>query len=389
MPDAYIEKIILSFMEEPFYLYAIIGYIGLFFGSFLNVLIYRLPIMMDKEFVDNVQSVCAADGVKVPPTIKKFLNKFPGVFNLFLPRSACPHCGHKIKWYENLPIISWVLLRGKCSKCQTKISMRYPIIEILTGLIWVLCFKIFALDVFSEGNLIIPLIHFLLVALSLTFLLAMSLIDYEHLVLPDSLTFGVLFMGLFFNIYTAESTLFVSPLESVLGAIIGYLSIWLFISIYETVKGIDMAMGRGDFKLFAASGAWFGIYSLPYVVFYSAFFGMFLIGFIHLLSNRSVSLLKEKLYLLELEISDWKDRKISSLLLSSDFESILSILENQPSTVSNKNKIKTVLSYKDLSEKVNLKTRQFPFGPAIALTIALLFFFQDSLINLTFLNYYH
>jgi leader peptidase (prepilin peptidase)/N-methyltransferase len=218
---------------------------GLLIGSFLNVVVHRLPIMRQRE-IDNY--IADKDGKPLP---------FPDRYNLMVPRSACPHCGHQITALENIPIVSWLALRGKCSKCKAPISARYPIVEAVSGIL--------------SGLLIW---HFGsgwtgLAALVFTYLLiSMTLIDVDHKELPDDLTYPLLWLGLLINL---EGN-FVPLRDAVIGAVAGYLFLWIVAKAYEAVRG-HIGMGEGDFKLLAALGAWFGWKMLPTIIVLSSFVG--------------------------------------------------------------------------------------------------------------------
>lgn len=221
------------------------GLLGLLIGSFLNVVIYRMPIMMQREFDD----ACAENCGKEPA--------HADTFNLSVPRSACPHCGHQIKAIENVPVISYLVLRGKCSSCKAPISMRYPAIELLTGLLS-------ALMVWSFGSGWLGL-----AAMVFGFLIiAMTFIDLDTQFLPDDLTYPLLWLGLLVNMNGA-----IVPLkDAVIGAVAGYLALWSVNALYKLVRKTD-GMGGGDFKLLAALGAWMGWAMLPAIILLSSAVG--------------------------------------------------------------------------------------------------------------------
>lgn len=220
--------------------------LGLLVGSFLNVLVYRLPIMMFAEW--RVQARAFLDLPEEPAE---------RVFNLMWPRSECPHCGHAIRAWHNLPLLGWLLLRGRCADCQAPISMRYPLVELVTGLLsgglaWYL-------GASPELWLMLPLTWALL---------AMSLIDFDHHLLPDILVLPLLWVGLVANAFGIFTTL-----ESALwGAVAGYLSLWTVYWIFRLVTGRE-GMGHGDFKLLALLGAWGGWQILPLVLLMSSLLG--------------------------------------------------------------------------------------------------------------------
>jgi len=226
--------------------------LGLLIGSFLNVVIYRVPIMMDNE----LRAECAATEALVEET-----HTAPPAFNLVVPRSACPNCKAPITALQNVPVVSWLVLRGKCANCKTPISMRYPAVELATGVL-----SGFIAWHFGFGGLA-------LAALVFTWLLiALTMIDFDTQYLPDQLTYPLLWLGLIVSLWHpawspgAES---VGPRESIIGAVGGYVSLWSVYWAFKLITGKE-GMGYGDFKLFAALGAWLGWQMLlPIIVFAS------------------------------------------------------------------------------------------------------------------------
>ncbi|MBC7404586.1 MAG: prepilin peptidase [Cytophaga sp.] len=221
------------------------GVIGLLIGSFLNVVIYRIPKMMQRES-DNY--VASESGRELPYTDK---------FNLMLPRSACPHCGHQITALENIPVISYLAISGKCTQCKTPISVRYPLVEILTG-------GLSAFMIWHFGSGVAGLSSVLFV----WFLIAMTFIDADTQLLPDDLTFPLLWCGLILNL----NGTFTSIESAVIGAVAGYLSLWSIFWLFKFATGKE-GMGYGDFKLLAALGAWMGWAMLPVIVLLSSLVG--------------------------------------------------------------------------------------------------------------------
>lgn len=218
---------------------------GLLFGSFLNVVIHRVPKMMQRES-DNY--VASESGRELPHTDK---------FNLMLPRSCCPHCGHQITALENIPLVSYLVLRGKCSACKAPISARYPAVEALTGalsflLVWH----------FGSGWAGLATLFF---AYSL---IAMTFIDADTQLLPDDLTYPLLWAGLLVNL----NGTFVPLHDAVLGAAFGYLALWSIYWGFKLATGKE-GMGYGDFKLLAALGAWLGWTMLPTIILLSSVVG--------------------------------------------------------------------------------------------------------------------
>ena len=218
---------------------------GLLVGSFLIVVIHRIPKMMQRESDNYV----AQESGKEPPHTDRY--------NLMVPRSACPHCGHQITALENIPVISWLALRGKCRKCKAPISARYPAVELLTGilagvLVWT----------FGSGLAGLATLLFLFL------LVAMTFIDIDTQLLPDDLTYPLLWAGLLVNI----NGTFVPLQDAVIGAAAGYLVLWSVYWLFKLVTGKE-GMGYGDFKLLAALGAWLGWQMLPTIILLSSVVG--------------------------------------------------------------------------------------------------------------------
>ena len=209
----------------------LVGVLGLLVGSFLNVVIYRLPKMLERQWA----AECAELAGQEPPAAEPF--------DLVRPRSRCRECGHVIRWYENIPVLSYLALRGKCSACGTSIGLRYPLVEIATGALfafcgwkWGLSWTALAWCGFSAA------------------LVALALIDWDTTLLPDDITLPLVWAG----IIVAALRLTSLPLQqAVWGAVAGYLSLWLIYQGFKLLTGKE-GMGYGDFKLFAALGAWFG-----------------------------------------------------------------------------------------------------------------------------------
>jgi leader peptidase (prepilin peptidase) / N-methyltransferase len=211
-----------------------VALLGLFIGSFLNVVIHRLPKMLEAQWAAECQQLTHPDQ-ELPEQPR---------FNLMVPRSRCPHCGHQIRWYENIPVLSYAVLGGKCSNCKAKISIRYPAVELLTGALFAYCalrwgwsWQTAAWCAFCAA------------------LVALTFIDWDTTLLPDDITLPLVWLGLIVAAlrWNTEVTL----LSSVWGAVAGYLSLWSVYWLFKIVTGKE-GMGHGDFKLFAALGAWFG-----------------------------------------------------------------------------------------------------------------------------------
>jgi len=216
--------------------------LGLVVGSFLNVVIYRLPIMLERRWREECAEVTGnAAAATVPATI-------PERFNLIVPRSSCPSCRAPITALQNIPLVSWALLRGRCARCGAAISGRYPLVETLSG-------ALFALIAWRFG--------FgwpALAAVALTaFLIALAFIDIDHQLLPDSLTLPLLWLGLLLSLWGAQpgSPMAADVRSSLIGAMAGYVSLWSVYHLFRLLTGKE-GMGYGDFKLFAALGAWLG-----------------------------------------------------------------------------------------------------------------------------------
>lgn len=219
-------------MLEPAMVNAMLGgLVGLLVGSFLNVVIYRLPKMLERQWAAECAEMAGKEPASAP------------AFNLLVPRSRCQQCGHTIHWYENIPILSFLVLRGKCSSCKTPIGLRYPIVELLTGAVFFWCISQWGATPSA----------FAWCGFSAT-VLALALIDWDTTLLPDDMTLPLLWAGL---IAAALQWTTVPLSSAVWGAVMGYLSLWLVYWAFKLVTGKE-GMGFGDFKLFAALGAWFG-----------------------------------------------------------------------------------------------------------------------------------
>lgn len=221
------------------------GLVGLLVGSFLNVVIHRIPKMLEREW----QAQCAELSGKQPEDLPRY--------NLVVPRSACPHCGHNISAWENIPVISYLLLRGKCKECGARISLRYPTVEAISGLLGA-----YTAWHFGFGPAAFAALLFVWALIALTF------IDFDTQLLPDMITLPLLWLGLLFNL----SGLFASLHDTVIGAVAGYLVLWGVYWLFKFATGKE-GMGYGDFKLLAAIGAWLGWQMLPLVILLSSLVG--------------------------------------------------------------------------------------------------------------------
>lgn len=241
---------------HSWFLYVTIALLSLVIGSLLNVVIYRLPIMLKNEWLRECNE------------LMNIKSEAKATLNLFLPRSFCPSCNTMVKAWQNIPILSFIILRGRCYYCKTSISARYPLIELSTmllslyacwhfGFTWQLTFALSAIWL----------------------LICLFFIDLDHQLLPDSLTLSLLWLGLIAN----TQNLFTSLPDAVLSAAGAYLMMWLLIKLFYLATG-KIGMGNGDFKLFAAFGAWFGWKLLPLILLFSSIAGS-IIGLLYLYLN--------------------------------------------------------------------------------------------------------
>ncbi|AEV25718.1 MULTISPECIES: prepilin peptidase [Azospira] len=232
-------------LESPALASAVAGILGLLVGSFLNVVIHRLPRMMERDW--HLQ--CAELRGETAPEKERL--------SLAAPASRCPHCGHAIRAWENIPVLSFLLLKGRCSGCQAPISLRYPLVEAFTGLLS-------AFTVWHFG----PTLAAAAALLLLWAMVALTGIDFDTQLLPDSITLPLLWLGLLFNI----SGTFTDISSAVIGAMVGYLSLWSVYWLFKLATGKE-GMGYGDFKLLAAIGAWLGWQMLPLTILLSSLVG--------------------------------------------------------------------------------------------------------------------
>ena len=231
--------------QERWLLLLVAIVLGALIGSFLNVVIYRMPLMMERAWEDEM----AAAQDKEPVQRERF--------NLVLPRSRCGNCGHVITALENIPVVSWLALRGKCSACGTRISARYPLVEMVTALLFFACAWVFGATLQAVAAM-----GFCAV------LVALTGIDLDTQLLPDQLTLPLLWLGLLLNI----GGLFARLPDAVIGAAAGYLVLWSVYWLFKLITGRE-GMGYGDFKLLGALGAWFGWQALPVMLLVSAVVG--------------------------------------------------------------------------------------------------------------------
>lgn len=251
----YLDNLILVFELSPLFFYSAVFIVSLAVGSFLNVVIYRMPVMMKNEWRCECEEFLELEPSK--PTAK---------LSLSLPRSSCGHCGHQITALENIPVLSYLFLKGKCSSCNAHISIQYPIVELLTAIISVIVAINFGVTIQT------------LAALFLTWvLIAASGIDIHHKLLPDQLMLPLLWLGLLLNVFGV----FTDLESSIIGAMAGYMSLWLVFWAFKLITKKD-GMGYGDFKLLALLGAWMGWQHLFIIILTSSFVGA-IIGISYLL----------------------------------------------------------------------------------------------------------
>ena len=235
------------FIENPTALYVAVGIFSLCIGSFLNVVIYRTPKMMEQEWRQDCQLLLHPE--------QAILDKEK--LSLSKPASTCPQCKSPIRWYQNIPVISWLVLRGKCGTCANPISIRYPLVELLTA--------VCALTVVAIYG---PTLQ-MLFGLILTYtLIALTFIDFDTQLLPDRYTLPLAALGLGINSYA----IYVSPTTAIWGYLIGFLCLWIVYYLFKIITGKE-GMGYGDFKLLAALGAWMGPLMLPLIVLLSSLVG--------------------------------------------------------------------------------------------------------------------
>ncbi len=234
-------------LASPLAAVAIALVVGLCVGSFLNVVIHRLPKMMERDW----RAQCAEMRGESAP------REDPATYNLAVPRSACPDCGHRIGALENVPVVSWLALRGRCSACSKPISARYPLVEVLGGVL--AAYAVWRYGATWKG---------LAACVLLWTLVALTFIDFDTQYLPDNLTLPLLWAGLVANLFGV----FVPLADAVIGAVAGYLALWTVYWVFKLVRGKE-GMGYGDFKLLAALGAWLGWQMLPLIVLLSSVVG--------------------------------------------------------------------------------------------------------------------
>ena len=241
------QELLNYFIQTPTALYMAIGILSLCIGSFLNVVIYRTPKMMENEWHEECQMFLHPEQAIIDEE-KLSLNK---------PASTCPKCSKPIRWYQNVPVLSWLALRGKCGTCQNPISIRYPFVEILTAICSLTVVAVYG-----------PTLQMVFGVLFTWILITLTFIDFDTQLLPDRFTLTLAAIGLGVNTFH----LYTSPSSAIWGYIIGFLCLWIVYYLFKIVTGKE-GMGYGDFKLLAALGAWMGPLLLPLVILLSSVVG--------------------------------------------------------------------------------------------------------------------
>jgi leader peptidase (prepilin peptidase)/N-methyltransferase len=280
------------FSSSPAWFISSVMLLSLLIGSFLNVVIHRFPIMLDREWRKQSEELLTSQSTFTPtlgrsdfsPTSGSGADQAKDVglksdlqgrsepsalspqpsahirYNLIVPRSACPSCGTQITALQNIPVLSWLWLKGKCARCGARISSRYPLVEVSTAVLSGLVAWKFGFTYHAAAALVFTWT-----------LIALCMIDFDHQILPDDLTLPLLWLGLLLSLFSSR-VLPVTPHDAIIGAIAGYISLWLVFHLFKLATGKE-GMGYGDFKLFAAIGAWLGWQMLPLVILLSALTG--------------------------------------------------------------------------------------------------------------------
>jgi len=250
-------EVFLLLEQRPALFYTVLVIFSLLIGSFLNVVIHRLPIILQRNWKRDCLEFLAE---KFPGSINTELNAneiSTAPYNLVVPRSACPHCGHPITAWENIPILSYVILKGACRDCGTRISLRYPLVEFISALLAV---SVAIKYGFSTQTLFAAMLTWSLIAL--------TFIDYDHQYLPDQITLPFLWLGLLINM----NGMFTDLHSALIGAVAGYLVLWSVFQLFKLITKKE-GMGFGDFKLLAMLGAWLGWQHLPVIILLSSVIG--------------------------------------------------------------------------------------------------------------------
>jgi len=239
------------FVQHPVVFVAVSFVFALMIGSFLNVVIYRLPLMMQREWREQCEELQSSPVPNLPEV----------PFNLVVPRSRCPSCGKEISAWQNIPVFSYLLLGAKCASCRASISIRYPLVEFFTAAAAAVCAWHFGFGLEALMAIVLTCV-----------LIPISLIDVDHQIIPDSIVVPLLWVGLIMSLFhplAGAETLFIAPQDAIIGAIAGYLSLWCVYQLFKLITGKE-GMGYGDFKLLAALGAWLGWQMLHIVILLSA-----------------------------------------------------------------------------------------------------------------------
>lgn len=234
----------------PATVWIVAGLLGLIVGSFLNVVIYRVPVMLQHSWRSQCHELLELKSDSAPDVPTE-------PFNLVVPRSRCPHCAHAIRAWENIPVLSFLFLRGRCIECKKPISKRYPAIELVTGILSAILAAHYGFTVQTLAALLFAWM-----------LIALTFIDLDHQLLPDNITLPLLWLGLIVNL----RGVFVPIETAIIGAVAGYLSLWLVFHAFKLLTGKE-GMGYGDFKLLAAAGAWLGWQMLPLIILLASMVG--------------------------------------------------------------------------------------------------------------------
>ncbi len=243
------------FTESALLFIAVVFAFCLVVGSFLNVVIYRLPVMMEREWREQCREMAKSPAIADVPEER---------FDLVVPRSRCPSCGNLITAWQNIPVVSYLFLKGKCANCGESISARYPLVEIMTAVLAALCAWRFGAGWEAVMAIIMTLA-----------LVPIAMIDADTQLIPDSIVLPLMWIGLTMSLYhpmAGADTLFIAPQDAIVGAMAGYLSLWSIYWLFKLVTGKE-GMGYGDFKLLAALGAWLGWQQLPIIILMSAAVG--------------------------------------------------------------------------------------------------------------------
>ena len=243
------DDIIAVFQASPWLFFGFVLFTGMSVGSFLNVVAYRLPLMMEREWRSDCQEFLEIK--------KERSEELPEVFNLATPVSACPNCGHQLHFWENIPVISYLFLKAKCSSCGEKISIQYPVVELLTGVASLVVAQSFGVTIQTLAAMFFTWV-----------LIALTLIDLKKQLLPDNMTLPLLWLGILLSMFNV----FTDLQSSVIGAMAGYLILWSVYQLFKLLTGKE-GMGFGDFKLLAALGAWMGYSYLPQIILVSSVVG--------------------------------------------------------------------------------------------------------------------